>query len=186
MKVILKDKRSNPRITFIDGKRYILPSNKEVIKDISRNAFLYLSQCAWLEVRKYIEPKVVEQKPEETEPPISNIESNESAIENKESVKDAVENSVNENNTVTTNVVLVEEPEIREDVVDEKPTEDIHVEESVITPSNEEIVADSSVEEVNYSSMSKRELKSVIEKMGGDPSGMSKANMLDWLKNNKN
>ena len=180
MKVILKDKRNNPRITFIDGKRYILPSNKEVVKDISRNAYLYLSQCSWIEVRKYVEPKVVEQKPEETETPSSDTEPKEIIIENKESVKEEIVEPVKESNTVATNVVLVEEPEIKEDVVTENPVEEV-----VIDSQNEEVTEDTTpVEEVNYTSMSKRELKAIIESKGGDPSGMSKANMLDWLKNN--
>ncbi len=175
MKVVLKDKRNNPRIIYIDGKRYVLPSNKEVIKEISRNAYNYLSQCSWIEVRKYVEVKTTESDPTK--------ELDVSTIENK----------------ILTNVVEVVDPVVEtvdpviETVDDEVSTEEfiepvIVNSESVkaedIELENKSLDKEKETESViNYAAMSKKELRAVIEEMGGDSSGMSKANMLDWLKN---
>lgn len=173
MKVVLKDKRNNPRIIYIDGKRYVLPSNKEVIKEISRNAYNYLSQCSWIEVRKYVEVKTSESEP------------------TKELDVNTIENNI------TTNVIEVVDPVV-ETVNEEVSTEDILSDENVepVLVNSESVKAEKVEFEnknsdkekdtesvINYAAMSKKELRAIIEEMGGDSSGMSKANMLDWLKN---
>ena len=133
MKVVLKDKRRNTRVIFIDGRRYILPSNKEVIKDISKMAFNILSKYSFLEIRVCEELEKVE--------------------DNKKEPSHKSE-------------IIKEEPKVEEPKVEE--------------PKVEEPIP----EKVDYSSMKKKELKAILEERGCDTSGMSKANMLDWLKEN--
>ena len=165
MKVVIKDKRSNPRIILIDGRRYILPSNKEIVKNISQSAFAYLKRCSWLEIREYKEDKSSS---------ISPVSDNNQTMEmTKEDKKDEVKGSVVEviNEDPVELVSKEELPKPKEVVVEKQ------VEESVSEPVVE-------VKEINYSSFSKKELRSMIEEKGGDPSGMSKANMIDWLKAN--
>ena len=136
MKVVLKDKRRNTRVIFIDGRRYILPSNKEVIKDISKMAFNILSKYSFLEIRVCEELEKVE--------------------DNKK------------------------EPSHKSEIIKEEPKV---VEPKVVEP-KEEPKEEPIPEKVDYSSMKKKELKAILEERGCDTSGMSKANMLDWLKEN--
>ena len=146
MKVIIRDKRSNPRITMIDGRRYILPSNKEIVKDISFCTFNALKNCSWLEIREY-KKEVVSDKAEESK---------------QEDLGSIVE------------------------VVDEKLVELPKQEnkEPVKVSLNEEQVEEVEEKKVDYSALTKRELRVMIEEKGGDTAGMSKANMIDWLKAN--
>lgn len=144
MKVVLKDKRRNTRVIFIDGRRYILPSNKDVIKDISKMAFNILSKYSFLEIRVCDELEKVE--------------------DNKK------------------------EPSHKSEILKEEPKEEPKVEESKEESKEEPKVEESKEElipeKVDYSSMKKKELKVILEERGCDTSGMSKANMLDWLKEN--
>ena len=195
MKVILKDKRNNPRIIYIDGKRYVLPSNKEVIKEISRKAYLYLLQCSWIEVKKYIEPKVEESKTESSTNEVKN-ESKEKnnkteeklTEENTEYIKENtnIESKENEIKPMVDSVVDSKESFIKEDI---PATNVVEIVENIDnSDENVETVVSEKTNEVentiDYSSMSKKELRAIIEEKGGDTTGMSKANMLDWLKNN--
>ena len=180
MKVVLKDKRNNPRIIYIDGKRYVLPSNKEVIKEISRNAYNYLSQCSWIEVRKYVEVKTSESEP--TKELDVNIIENNITTNVVEVVDDVVE-------TVDPVVETVNEEVSTEDILSDENVEPVLVNSENVKAEEIELENNNSDKEkdtesvINYAAMSKKELRAVIEEMGGDSSGMSKANMLDWLKN---
>ena len=182
MKVYLRDKRVTPRVVYIDGKRYVLPSNKEVVKEISRAAFNNLSAMNCISIREYIEPEnsgnIVEApaeeqpKKEETKP----VE----APKKEDSPKDEVKK---------------EEPEVDvSGLVVEDKLEDSHIVSPVEEPKQEVSVEENKEEskpveekpatKVDYSSLTKKELKALVEEKGGDPTGMNKANLVDWLNAN--
>ena len=161
MKVVLKDKRRNPRIMSIDGKRFIFPSNKEIVKDISLFAFKELSKCNWIEVREYkdtVEGKV------ELGKGIDSIVEPPSVMEPEKVEVDSPKEEVEE---IISNIKEELAPAV-DSVKEEKSVEVVEEEKST----------------VNYSSLTKKELRILLEGKGVDTSGMSKANMVDWLNSN--
>lgn len=175
MKVYLRDKRRNPHVIYIDGKRYVLPTNKEIVKDISRSAFNNLSAMACISVREYIE---------------TNVNSSLEPVPDKQHVKEekVIEVSKKEEPVVDVSGLVVEDKledstlvsSISENVEsEESPKKESYIEEAL----SEEIKSDDASRQ-DYSSLSKKELKALVEEKGGDPSGMTKSNLVDWLNSN--
>ena len=176
MKVYLRDKRANPRVIYIDGKRFVLPSSKEVVQDISRSAFNNLSAMGCISIREYVEEENVEVQEEVVE------EREIKAASKPNEVKPAPTPDVDVSGLVvedkledSTIVSPVEEPKAEEPKAEEPKAEEPKSEE----PKSEEPKAEET--KPDYSSMTKTQLKEVVKEKGGDPSGMTKANLLDWL-----
>lgn len=161
MKVYIRDKRSNPRIIYIDGKKFYLGSKKEYLKDISPNALHALSQKEYLEIRPFEEEKqeVCGKNEDIKEAPVSKEEPLDILDLKKEEIKD--EHG------------CIEEVEVKESVIEEM----YYTGDSKEDKEVKEIVED----KPDYSSMTKKVLKGIVEDKGGDPTGMSKSNMVDWL-----
>lgn len=191
MKVYLRDKRVNPRVIYIDGKRYVLPSNKEVVKEISRAAFNNLSAMNCISIREYTEPEEegnlveapAEEQPkkEETKPvntqkkPEPEVDVSGLVVEDKledSSIVSSVEEPKHE-----------EAPKVEEPVEENKEEAPVEEAKSEDTPVQEEANPEGE-EKPNYSSLTKKELKALVEEKGGDTSGMTKANLIDWLNAN--
>lgn len=165
MKVYIRDKRSTPRIIYIDGKKFYLGSKKEYLKDISPNALHALSQKEYLEIRPFEEENhencdMKEEVKEAPSPKADVVEAKPEVI--SELKKEEIKN----------------EPEIVDEV--KEPV----VEEMVEEKEPEQEVEEEADDKPNYASMTKKVLKGIIEEKGGDPSGMSKSNMVDWLNAN--
>ena len=175
MKVLITDLRNNPRIIHIDGRRFILPSRKEILHEMSRGAYDTLSNFPFIRVRP-VEENILEPIKEE---PIKEEPIKEEPIK-EEPIKEEP---------------IKEEP-IKEEPIKEEPTrnnisevvnstEVLH--ESVIVSQEEPVVEEPVVEEsndtVDYSSMTKKELRALLEEKGVDTTGMTKAVMLETLKN---
>ena len=148
MKVYITDIRNNPRIVYIDGRRYVFPSRKEVLKDISLSAYRTLSKTPYIHVR---------------------LESQEDSTVEEIQVEEPKKEIVKEE-TSKEEIKVVEE-KVEAEII---PLEEV-------TPVLEEQVSNTP----DYSSMTKKELRSVLEEKGVDTSGMTKSNMLDWLKENQ-
>ena len=165
MKIYITDIRNNPRIVYIDGKRFILPSKKEIIKDVSKGSYEALSKLPFMKVRPVEEEPVVE------EPKAEDLIAEEPVKEEPKVVEEAPkEEAVPE--MVNASEVLNESVIVSQEEVVEEPKEEIPAEE----PAKEEDKA------VDYSSMSKKELRAVLEGKGVDTTGMTKAVMLEKLK----
>lgn len=210
MKVYITDLRVKPRVVYIDGKRYIFPSRKEVLRDISKTAYLCLEKTPYLKLRPLeVEnnitesiPNVVVRQPssdrkskatsdlslrnedsvvltndvevsrrDEPTPVSEEHVSDKTVCVNSEETLNVEENNVSEDDTQNTLEESVAEEAITEELISEDPI-------SEETVSNE---VNSEKPDVNYTSMSKKELKAVIEGMGVDTTGMTKALMLEWL-----
>ena len=208
MKVYITDLRVKPRIVYIDGKRYIFPSRKEVLRDISKTAYLGLEKTPYLKLRPLeVENNITESIPNVVvRQPSSDRKSKVTPGSSSLSLK-------NEDSVVLTNDVEVSRKDdptpVSEEHVSDKPVcvdseETLNVEENNVSeedtqntleesiteetiteePISEETVSNevnSAKPDVNYTSMSKKELKAVIEGMGVDTTGMTKALMLEWL-----
>ncbi len=173
MKIYITDIRNNPRIVYIDGKRFILPSKKEIIKDVSKGSYEALSKLPFMKVRPVEEEPVVEEPKAEdliAEEPVSSGDMEEVKEEPKVVVEAPKEEAVPE--MVNASEVLTESVIVSQEEVAEEPKAEIPAEE----PAKEEDKA------VDYSSMSKKELRAVLGEKGVDTTGMTKAVMLEKLK----
>lgn len=173
MKVYLKDIRINPRSICLEGKRLAFPSKKEVLLDVSAGTIAYLKTLPFIKLRDYQEEckgeikEVIEEAPKEE--PIEEAPKEEIHPVKEEAVEIKEEPKIEEPKT--------EEPKIEEPQIEEIKNDTAEVLQDSEIVSQEEVTVD-------YSSMSKKELRELIESKGGDPHGMAKSNMVDWLKAN--
>jgi hypothetical protein len=208
MKVYITDLRVKPRIVYIDGKRYIFPSRKEVLRDISKTAYLGLEKTPYLKLRPLeVEnniteniPNVVVRQPSSDRKPERTSCSSSLSLRNEDNVvlTNDVEVSIKDEPTPVSDeqvsndtvggdfeeTLTVEENKVSEEDTQNTLEESITEETITEEPISEETVSnevDSVKPDVNYTSMSKKELKAVIEGMGVDTTGMTKALMLEWL-----
>lgn len=170
MKVYITDTRRDTRIIVIDGRHIILPSKKEVLRDISTSAFRSLSTLPFIKLRVYEEPKQVEQPKVEAQPETlaesSPVE--EPVVAKNETVEQEPSTSV----IVEQEEASTEEPKIESmgettPVVEETPVEE-----------------NTQPEPVDYSKLTKKELKEMAEAKGCDTTGMVKADLVQWLTEN--
>lgn len=185
MKIYIRDKRANPRVIYIDGKKYYFGGNKEFLNDFPSTAVKLLEQKEFLEIRSAEEPDVKE--PEKKQEAPKPVEKNVEEVKEPEPVKEPE---------------LVKEPEIEpepasNEVVEEpKPdNESVIVEASdesngdvVEAPADEVVEESEPVEEKeekpDYASMTKRVLREIMEEKGAYIQGMSKGAMVEWLEAN--
>lgn len=186
MKVSITDMRINTRIVNIEGKQFVFPSKKEVVRDISVRAYNLIKQFPFLKVVPVEIPYTeagIEQHSDITklygENAVADTISETSFKGEVEEVKDdniGVEDHKEEDNKI-------EEPRnMRLEEV--KPLANDTEAQEVMEGSS---IVDPNVEyskPVDYQSMSKRDLRALMESKGGDPQGMSKANMVAWLEKN--
>ena len=172
MKVYITDTRRDTRIIVIDGRHIILPSKKEVLRDISTSAFRSLSTLPFIKLRVYEEPKVGQPKVE----PEAQAES--AQVEEPVGAK----NEIAEQEPSTSVIVEQEETstgEPKEDSIDETTPV---VEETPVEENQTENNPQS--EPVDYSKLTKKELKEMAEARGCDTTGMVKADLVQWLTEN--
>ena len=180
MKVYIRDKRANPRVIYIDGHKYYLGANKEYLNDISATAYKLLSQKEYIEMRPY-EDAVKEEFVKELEKAdlLNSEPAKEEAIKKPVRPSDEAteEDAAKVQEEAKAPVEVVEEP--KNDAFDEPCSGDDSVEVKA-----EEKVEGTVEEKPDYSSMTKKVLKGIVEEKGGDPTGMTKANMIEWLEAN--
>ena len=174
MKVYIRDKRANPRVIYIDGHKYYLGANKEYLNDISPTAYKLLSQKEYIEMRPY-EDAVKEEFVKELE---------KADLLNSEPAKEEViKEPVRPSDEATEEDAVRAQAEAKAPVeVAEEPKNDAS---SEPCSGDDEVKVEEKVEEKpDYSSMTKKVLKGIVEEKGGDPTGMTKANMIEWLEAN--
>ena len=178
MKVLITDNRSTPRIIYIDGVGYILPSKHPVPMDITLTAKTLLTKNEFMEVVEqeeefhpkeapnpedilYSEEVVSEIREEEENPHIEEPKSEEPKSEEPKS----------------------EEPKLCT-VVEEQEDEETHSEETISeTESSSEIVEqeEQQEEKPDYSSMLVKDLRAIMEERGVDCKGWLKKDIVEYL-----
>ena len=169
MKVLIRDRRAKPRVIYIDGHKFVLPCNKEVLMDIKEDTCDSLRNLSYLTVSEYEEMN---------DTSISeSVSTNEQEIDNE-----SIHSESNNDPVVNTDVAPVQESineivDITPDTVDEIPMVDMS------SDASDRNITET-MPQVDYSSMTKKALRSLIEEKGGDATGMTKSNMIDWLNAN--
>ena len=185
MKVGITDLRRNPGIVNIEGKRLVFPSRREVVRDISSRAYNLIKQFPFLKVEvKDTSVLQVECKDSQCKGEITEV------VEEVPASKPVQEEPKHEN--IAKEVKEIQHPaEGAEEIKTEEPDPMLAMEvESLANDSqDQEVMEDSSIispdsSSTNFQAMSKRDLRALIESKGGDPQGMSKATMVNWLENN--
>ena len=197
MKVIITDKRETPRVIYIDGKGYVLPSNRPITMNISDRAKTILDRTEFIQVIKS-EMKASDNRKSnvsdkellapESSPEQETIdkkvedEKKEDKVEEKEdTIEEKKDNEVQEP-VVTRQAPVSNKVEKSEPVIEEQENNEptIEEQEEIKEESQEEIKE----EKPDYSSMLVRELKEILDARGVDYKGWLKKDMVEYLENN--
>jgi hypothetical protein len=177
MKVYITDTRRDTRILVIDGRHIILPSKKEVLRDISTSAFRSLSTLPFIKLRVYEEPKQVEQPKIDVQP---EPKTESTPVEEPKQEEPVVAKNETTESQSTSVIVDQEEQSIEEHKVESTEESTPVVEESTV----EEHQTETQSETVDFSKLTKKELKELAESKGCDTTGMVKADLVQWLTEN--
>ena len=173
MKVLITDNRSTPRIIYIDGVGYILPSKHPVPMDITLTAKTLLTKNEFMEVVEQEE----EFHPKEAPNPEDILYSEEIVDEIREEEENPhIEEPKSEEPTEPKLCTVVEEQE--ETQSDESSSE---TESSSEIVEQEEPQEEQQEEKPDYASMLVKDLRAIMEERGVDCKGWLKKDIVEYL-----